>query len=110
MPEVKLVVAYPKPRDADAFERVYRKEHVPMAKAMLTGATKFVFTKIIAAADGGTPAFHQIVEVYFPSMDALQSCMATEGAKETAAHAIAISTGGPPLILIAETETFAMEG
>ena len=109
MAEVKLVVAYPRPSDVDAFDRAYRKEHLPMARALLTGATQMVLAKIIGAADGSIPPFHQIAEIYFPSMEALQSCMATEGAKETAAHAISISSGGPPLIMIAETETIAME-
>jgi hypothetical protein len=39
-------------------------------------------------------------------MEALQKCAASEGAKETLAHAASISTGGSPVFLIAEEETF----
>ena len=31
MAGVKLMVMYPRPKDVDAFEKVYQTEHVPMA-------------------------------------------------------------------------------
>jgi len=31
MAGVKLIVMYPRPKDIEAFEKVYQKEHVPMA-------------------------------------------------------------------------------
>jgi len=39
-------------------------------------------------------------------MDALQVCAASEGGKETLGHAARISSGGPPVIMIAEEESF----
>jgi len=33
MPDMKLVVIYPRPKDVDAFEKVYQDEHVPLAVA-----------------------------------------------------------------------------
>jgi hypothetical protein len=39
-------------------------------------------------------------------MEALQTCAASEGTKETLAHAVSISTGGKPIFLVAEEETF----
>jgi hypothetical protein len=36
----------------------------------------------------------------------LEVCAATMGAQETLAHAVKISNGGTPLILIAEGETY----
>ncbi len=35
MKSVKLIVAYPQPKDAAAFEKIYQQEHVPMAIANL---------------------------------------------------------------------------
>ena len=46
MKSVKLVVAYPLPKDAWAFEKIYQQEHVPMAIANLHGKTKIVATRI----------------------------------------------------------------
>jgi hypothetical protein len=45
-------------------------------------------------------------KVHFPSMAALQQCAASRGARETLANAAKISTGGSPIILIAEEDTF----
>jgi len=39
-------------------------------------------------------------------MEALQTSAASQGAKDTLAHAVSISTGGSPIFLIAEEETF----
>lgn len=105
MAAAKLVVIYPRPKDVEAFEKIYLTEHVPMAVEKLVGKTKIVATKITASPQGAPP-FYRIVEVHFPSKSALEACAATPGAQETLAHAAKISTGGSPLILIAEEETF----
>ena len=105
MPDVKLVVIYPRPTDIAAFEKVYTNEHVPLAVAKLGGKTKIVATKIVGSPQG-LPPFYSIVEVYFPSMRALEACAASDGGKETLAHAVKISTGGPPIFLVAEEEIF----
>jgi uncharacterized protein (TIGR02118 family) len=106
MAATKLIVMYPTPTDVATFERLYLQEHVPMAVAKLEGKTKLVATKVQASPDG-KPAFYRIAEVHFPSAEALQACAASAGGKETLAHAAKISSGGPPVILIAEEQTFA---
>jgi uncharacterized protein (TIGR02118 family) len=105
MESVKLIVAYPQPLDPDAFEKVYQQEHVPMAIANLAGKTKIVATKVLQSPQG-KPQFYRVVEVHFPSMEALQRCAESDGGKETLAHAVRISSGGPPVIMIAKEDTF----
>ncbi|HEY4088231.1 MAG TPA: EthD family reductase [Bryobacteraceae bacterium] len=105
MPTTKLIVAYPPPKDVAAFEEIYQNEHVPMAVAKLEGKTKIVATRILQSTQGDAPLY-RIAEIHFPSMAALQQCAASEGARETLANAAKISTGGPPIILIAEEDTF----
>src|SRR6202521_3937925 len=100
MKSVKLIVAYPQPKDASAFEKIYEQEHVPMAIANLRGKTKMVATKILQSPQG-QPQFYRVAEVHFLSMEALQLCAASAGGKETLAHAAKISSGGPPVIMIA---------
>jgi hypothetical protein len=39
-------------------------------------------------------------------MKALEECAGSEGGKETLANAVKISSGGPPLFMIAEEDTF----
>jgi uncharacterized protein (TIGR02118 family) len=106
MPAAKLVVIYPVPTDIEKFERLYREQHVPMAVAKVAGKTKIVVTKVLSSAQGGPAPFHRIAEIHFPSMSALQACAASEGAKETLANAVSISTGGLPTFIVAEEETF----
>ena len=107
MAATKLIVMYPMPKDMAAFERAYSAEHIPMAAAIFqaAGATKAVLTKMVGAP-AGTPAFHRIAEIHFPSMEALQTCAASDGGKQTLANAVAISSGGAPIFLVAEEETF----
>ncbi len=105
MAGVKLIVMYPRPKDIDAFEKLYQSEHVPMAVEKLKGKIKLVATKVTASPQG-TPPFYRIAEVHFPSMDALQACAASDGGKQTLAHAVQISSGGPPVFMIAEEESF----
>lgn len=105
MASVKLMVMYPRPKDVNAFEKLYQSEHVPLAVEKLKGKTKMVATKVVASPQG-TPQFYRIAEVHFPSMEALQACAASQGGKETLAHAAQISSGGPPVVMIAEDESF----
>jgi uncharacterized protein (TIGR02118 family) len=105
MANVKLVVMYPRPKDIDAFEKVYQNEHVPLAIAKLDGKTKIVATKVLASPQG-TPPFYRIAEVYFPSMAALEACASSDGGKQALAHAVKISSGGAPIFLVAEEETY----
>jgi uncharacterized protein (TIGR02118 family) len=107
MPGVKIVVIYPRPTDVEAFEKIYQDEHVPMAGKKLAGKTKFVATKIVGSPQG-TPPFYRIAEIHFPSMQALQACVASQDAQETLAHARKISTGGPPIVMVAEEESYTI--
>lgn len=103
MAEAKLIVIYPRPTDIEAFDKRYSEEHVPMAVEKLTGKTKIIATKVLGSPQGTAP-FHVMAEVYFPSMAALENCAASEGGKETLAHAVSISTGGSPIFLVAEEQ------
>lgn len=100
----KLIAAYPQPKDFDAFDEVYQKDHVPMAIANLAGKTKIFATKLLAPPQG-KPQFYCIAEVHFPSIEALQRCAESDG-KETLVHAAKMSSGGPPGVMIAEEDTF----
>jgi uncharacterized protein (TIGR02118 family) len=104
MADIKLVVIYPRPSNAEEFERLYLNEHLPLAKAKIKGVTKFVATKIVGTPDGQPGPYQRIAELHFPSLDALKEAATSEGGQEAVAHAISISTGGTPIILIAEEE------
>jgi uncharacterized protein (TIGR02118 family) len=107
MTEHKFVVMYPLPSDVVAFEKVYSDEHVPMAVKNFKGKSKIVATTARGSfPDGSKSQFYKIVEVYFPNKEALDACLASSEARDTFAHGGKISSGGKPLIFIAESETF----
>jgi uncharacterized protein (TIGR02118 family) len=89
----KLIVAYPPPKDIDAFEAIYDQEHVPIAVAKLEGKSKIVATKVLQSPQD-TPRFSRIAEVHFPSMEVLQRCDGSAGAQETLANAAKIPLAG----------------
>ena len=101
---VKLVVIYPRPKDIQAFETIYNRDHVPVAVEKLAGKTKIVATRVLGSPNG-KPLLHRIAEIHFPSMQALEACAASQGGKDVLANAVAISSGGPPIVLIAEEHT-----
>ena len=105
MPAAKLVVLYPKPKDVNEFERVYLSEHLPMVNAStMQGITAASARKIVGTADGSPSPFYRMAELTFPSMQVLQQAAASAGAAAAVKHAVSISTGGPPLFLIAEED------
>jgi hypothetical protein len=65
-----------------------------------------VATKVLQSPHG-VPPFYCVAEVHFPSIGALQKCAESDGGKKTLAHAMEISSGGPPVIMIAEEDTFS---
>lgn len=105
MSEIKVVVIYPRPTDVDAFEKLYVEEHVPLAAEKIKGMSRFAATKVVGTPDGSDAPFYRIAELYFPSMEALERSVASAGTQEAVAHAFAISSGGPPIFMVAEEET-----
>lgn len=105
MAGAKLMVMYPAPKDMAAFERAYHDEHIPMAGPIFkaAGATKAVFSKAIGSPSGAPP-FHRIAEIHFPSLAVLQACAGSKGGQDALAHAHKISSGGAPVVLIAEED------
>jgi uncharacterized protein (TIGR02118 family) len=102
---VKVVIIYPRPQDEQAFEKAFIDEHVPMVEGKLKGVTRLVLTKVTGSPQGKIAAY-RLAEVYFSSMDELRTSIESDNGKAVIAHAQSISTGGQPLVLICEEESF----
>ena len=106
MAGAKLIVVYPSPRDVNAFERAYTQDHAPMVTPQnFRGLTKFVASRVVGTADGSAAPFYRVAELHFPSMEALQAAAASPSAGKAVAHAVSISSGGKPIVLVAEEDT-----
>ncbi len=98
----KLLVLYPTPSDVAAFDTRYTAEHVPMARK-IPGLTQFR-ASVVHGSPLGVAPYHRVAELAFASMDALQASMSSPEGMAVAMHAIEISTGGMPCVLIAEDD------
>lgn len=98
MSTVKAVVLYPHPTDKKEFERRYQEEHIPLCQ-QFAQLSKIQVTPVLGGPRGKAE-FYKIVELHFPSMEALQADFGSEVGKQSAVHAAEISTGGAPTILI----------
>jgi uncharacterized protein (TIGR02118 family) len=105
MTGVKVVVIYPHPTDEKAFEREWMEKHKPLVEEKLKGMTRFVATKVLGSPHGRVTAY-RIAEAHFSNMSELNKCLGSEGGKEVLAHAAAMSSGGAPIILLCEEESF----
>jgi uncharacterized protein (TIGR02118 family) len=103
MSNAKLVVLYPQPTDPDTFEKAYATEHIPLMHEKMKGM-RAVVTKMLGTPAGPAPHFY-MVEIYAPSIDAIKAFLASPDGQQVTAHAVKISTGGPPEVVFAEDDT-----
>ena len=82
MPEVKLVVLYPTPTDAEAFDRAYAEEHTPMVNKKVPNKIRWTAAKVVGSPTGEQPPFHLFAELYFPSVEALEEALGTEAGRK----------------------------
>jgi uncharacterized protein (TIGR02118 family) len=95
----RLVVLYPPPTDAVAFEKLYLEEHVPLVHAQMPSVTRLELGRVVS---GARAPYHWMAQLHFDSMEALRTTTASDGAQRAAGHAQQISTGGPPTTLVVE--------
>ena len=106
MAGAKIVVIYPTPKDAKTFEQEYTQDHAPMVTPQnFSGIKKFVASRVVGTPDGSPAPFYRVAELHFLSMEALQAAASSPSAQKAVAHAVSISTGGKPIILVAEEDT-----
>ncbi len=105
MASVKIVVIYPRPTDEQKFEKEYKNVHMPMVEEKMKGMSRFVASKVLESPQGKVTAY-RIAEIHFPSMEQLKEALQSEGGNQLLEHAKTLSTGGDPLLLICEEESF----
>jgi hypothetical protein len=81
----------------------YTREHLPMGRENLVGATGIATYRILGSPAGRSP-FARLSEVSFPTSKAPQECAALPGAQKTLENAVEISTGGAPHFMLVEQE------
>jgi len=104
MAGVRAIALYPPPLDVEAFEKRYQA-HLSWAPKKIPGLKKLAVGavgRILATPSEEVPPFYRIAELSFASMEALEAALQAPSTAEVVADAVALSTGGAPLFLIAE--------
>ncbi len=94
----RIVVLYPLPVDAPAFESAYLQEHVPLVRAQMPTVQRLVASPV-AQGRAGAP-YYWMGELHFESIESLKAAAASAGGQRAMGHAQQISTGGPPVVLV----------
>jgi uncharacterized protein (TIGR02118 family) len=90
---VKLTVLYGVPDDPEAFDKHYREVHMPIV-ARYPGLERAELARV-TGGPGGMPApYHQIAELYFADMDALNNALASEAGRESGRDFMATAPKG----------------
>ena len=71
-----MIVIYPTPRDAEAFDRHYFDIHVPLAKT-IPGLRKYEINDGLIRTSVGNANVHRIGALYFDDMAAIEKAFAS---------------------------------
>jgi uncharacterized protein (TIGR02118 family) len=104
-PRALVTVIYRTPKDTAAFETYYRETHVPLvgSKQQEIGFTSAELTRFGSALDGKQAGYYRQARLYFPSLDALRTGIATPGFKAVAEDLGKFETKGALALVATET-------
>jgi uncharacterized protein (TIGR02118 family) len=105
-PGAIVTVIYKAPKDTAAFEKYYSETHVPLVVASQPeiGFTRAELTRFNTNLDGSKPARYRQAELYFPSLEAAKTGIATAAFKKVADDLGNFASGGLDALIGAETK------
>ncbi|KAB2337696.1 EthD family reductase [Cytobacillus depressus] len=83
----KLIALYKHPENKEAFDKHYFETHVPLTEK-IPGLRKMEVTRIIGSPMGGKGKYYLMCEMYYDSLEALQSAMRTDEGKASGKDAM----------------------
>lgn len=95
---VKLTALFGHPESPEAFERHYARVHIPLARA-IPSLDRLETARTTPTPDGAQPPYYRIAELWFPDMTSLDTAMASEQGRATAADIARFATGGVTLFV-----------
>jgi len=94
----KLTVLYGQPTDPAAFEKYYVDNHLPLVDK-IPNLRQFEAGKIIATPEGSEPPYYWIAELWFESVEQLQSSLGASEGQAAAEDIQNFATGGATLFI-----------
>lgn len=99
---VKLVVAYGAPEDPAAFDEHYASTHVPLVEK-IPSLRRFEAGKVLGTPDGSPAPFYHLAELWFDSVEDLQSAMGSPEGQAAGADVATFASGGATLMIAQAT-------
>ena len=94
----KLTALYWHPTDPAAFDEHYVNKHVPLVEK-IPNLRQFEAGKVIATPDGSEPPYYRIAELWFESVEQLQSSLGASEGQAAAEDIQNFATGGATLFI-----------
>jgi uncharacterized protein (TIGR02118 family) len=94
----KLTVLYGHPTDPAACEEYYADNHLPLVEK-IPKLRQFEAGKVIATLDGSEPPYYWIAELWFESVEQLQSSLGSSEGQAVAEDIRNFATGGATLFI-----------
>ena len=95
----KVLVFYTQPDDPEAFDRHYREQHMPLARAIPGQDRPAETGLIVAEADGGDPLWYRVTELVFADRAALDAGLASPEAQAATADYAKIAPPGSRILI-----------
>jgi uncharacterized protein (TIGR02118 family) len=94
----KLTVLYRHPTDSTSFDEYYADNHLPLVEK-IPNLRQFEAGKVIATPEGSEPPYYLIAELWFESVEQLQSSMGSSAGRAVAEDLQNFATGGAMLFI-----------
>jgi uncharacterized protein (TIGR02118 family) len=94
----KLTALYGHPTDSAAFEQYYADNHLPLVEK-IPNLRQFEAGKVIATPEGSEPPYYWIAELWFESVEQLQSSLSSSEGRRAAEDIQNFATGGATLFI-----------
>ena len=95
---VKITALFGHPEDPEAFEEYYANNHRPLVDK-IPNLQRFEAAKIVATPDGSELPYYRIAELYFESMEQMQSGMGSQEGQAATEDIPNFATGGATIFI-----------
>lgn len=95
---VKVTALFGHPTDPAEFDDYYANNHLPLV-ASIPNLQRFEAAKIVATPDGSEPPYYRVAELWFESMEQMQSGLGSEEGQAATEDLQNFATGGVTIFI-----------
>ena len=95
---VRVTALYGHPENLEAFEEHYVSTHTPLV-LNIPNLQRFDRGKVIATPDGSEPPYYRVADIWFESMEQMQSGLGSPEGQEATQDLQNLATGGVTLLI-----------